>query len=393
MSREKDDEGGIAGAIEGFLSCVVKCLLRYRLTTAAVLAIVGASWWALSSAPSSPDPVDLLTLAVAAIGLYLLNLRLEKQDEQMAMQIEQFSAQTAKEVDDKFHSAIGLLSSGDTSARTGALYSLYHVAVKSDKHRNQVAHVLCAHIRERTVKGGYKESYTAKPSNEVQTAINLLFRETVEGDGLYSQFSGKMSPAHLSDAYLVGADFAGAECQRGIFDGTNCQGANFAGSHCQGASFDGSHCQGATFWDARCQGASFMNTFCQGAFFVETLCQGARFTDAQCQGADFYGGQFQGSYAFSERHRAVLSDRINCGAELDTMLVSGPFSDEAIATIEGVDASMPSEWRERMRGIREASKGAPVMYAKEGLPDGIKTGMLEDTPEIRQIIREIEGGD
>ena len=261
----------IAGTAECLLSCVVNCLLRYKLTV--TLAAIACVWWVLMPSPPSSGAaiqtggnfsnyMNLLTLAVAIVGLYLLNLRLEKQDRQMAMQ-------TEKEVDDRFHSAIELLGNSDISTRTGALYSLYHVAVRSNWYCNQVMHVLCAYVCQRTEEDAYRERHATEPSNEIQTAINLLFRGTVEGKGLYSVFSDKLAPAYLSGAYLAGADFTAAECPKCDFTDANCQGADFAESNCQGAIFR--HAQ------------------CQGASFKEALCQGADFTGANCEDADFAG--------------------------------------------------------------------------------------------------------
>jgi hypothetical protein len=47
-------------------------------------------------------------------------------------------AQDIQRVDDRFHSAINLLGSSETSARTGAGYVLHELALEEDKYRQQI---------------------------------------------------------------------------------------------------------------------------------------------------------------------------------------------------------------------------------------------------------------
>jgi hypothetical protein len=56
----------------------------------------------------------------------------------------------------------------------------------------------------------YQETYTERPSNEIQTTLNLLFKEKERG--LYTQDFAKVTEfprADLSHAYLVKANFRG----------------------------------------------------------------------------------------------------------------------------------------------------------------------------------------
>jgi hypothetical protein len=55
---------------------------------------------------------------IAIIGLYFFYKRLKNQDIQR--------------VDDRFHSAINLLGSSETSARTGAVYVLHELAIMAN---------------------------------------------------------------------------------------------------------------------------------------------------------------------------------------------------------------------------------------------------------------------
>ncbi|CAB5507519.1 hypothetical protein AZO1586I_1889, partial [Bathymodiolus thermophilus thioautotrophic gill symbiont] len=166
---------------------------------------------------------------IAIIGLHLFYQRLKNQEKQIDIQINQ-------RIDERFNSAINLLGSSETSARTGAIYALHELAREEEKYRKQIAQILCSHIRSKTNEEEYQQKHNKRPSNEIQTTINLLFKE--HEHGLYTQDFARVAEfpkADLSHAYLMGANFERAQCQ--------------------GASFYASKCQEADFWDAHCQGA------------------------------------------------------------------------------------------------------------------------------------------
>ena len=123
---------------------------------------------------------------ITIIGLILFYQRLKKQQKQINIQINQLEIQTDQlkiqinqRVDDRFNSAINLLGSSETSARTGAIYALYELAIEEEKYRSQIAQILCSHIRSKTNETEYKDTHRKRPSNEIQTTIDLLFKKKV----------------------------------------------------------------------------------------------------------------------------------------------------------------------------------------------------------------------
>jgi uncharacterized protein YjbI with pentapeptide repeats len=286
---------------------------------------------------------------IAIIGLYFFYQRLEKQQKQIDIQINQ-------RVDDRFNSAISLLGSSETSARTGAIYALYELAIEEEKYRSQIAQILCSHIRSKTNETEYKDTHSERPSNEIQTTIDLLFKEK----GLYGQEFARVvefPKANLSHAYLMGADFTNAwcqgvnfkyaQCQRTFFIGAQCQDASFFMAQCQGANFLLAQCQDASFWMARCQEANFRDAQLQGADFRNTAqLQGADFRNAQCQEADFKGAECQGA-DFE-------------GAKFDRphdIQIKGEISDKAIKAIEDAKPYLDNSWYEKMQKIIKENKG------------------------------------
>ncbi len=287
---------------------------------------------------------------IAIIGLILFFIRLTKQQKQIDIQITQ-------RVDDRFNLAISLLGSSETSARTGAIYALYELAIEEEKYRSQIAQILCSHIRSKTNEKKYKKTHSERPSNEIQTTIDLLFKEKEEG--LYTQYFARVDgfpKANLSHAYLMGADFTDAWCRGADFTDAQCQGAIFMNARCQKADFLVAQCQNAVFINAQCQGASFSDAWCQGADFMSAECQGAGFSDAWCQGADFMSAECQGAGFMSAECQGAGFSNAKFDQPLDIQM-EGEISDKAIKAIEDAQPYLDNYWYEKMQKIIKENKG------------------------------------
>ncbi len=151
-----------------------------------------------------PTLAQMITFFGAIVTLWLLFRRIELQIRQRR--------------DDRFTAAVTLLGNSKTSARTGAVYALYNLALEEEQYRVQVAQILCSHIQSKTGSKNYQEKYSERPSNEIQTAINLLVRDDTQNKGLYLQnFANQLPPPDFSHAYLVKAKFWEAQCQDAKF--------------------------------------------------------------------------------------------------------------------------------------------------------------------------------
>ena len=376
---------------------------------------------------------------IAIIGLKFFLHRLEKQEEQIDLQRKQ-------RTDDRFTTAVELLGSSETSARTGAIYSLYHLAIEDKKYRKEVAQILCSHIRSKTNEPDYKEEHKDRPSNEIQTTIDLLLKDKDGNKGLYCQDFAKRKSfpqANFEYAYLVKADFRSAQCQGANFNRAQCQEAKFNEAQCQKADFWVAQCQGVDFWDAQCQGADFYEAQCQGADFLNAQCQGANFNHTQCQGAKFIRAQFQGAkFIRAQFQRAIFNhaqfqgadfsaaqcqgahfylaqcqgayfsaaqcqgakfyktqcqgayagdyytkfkNRIGKETELETLQFAGELDEEVIEKIEEAKNYLSAEWYQKMQEIIKDNKGKKADYT---IPEGIITDELADNTENRAIAEE-----
>ena len=327
---------------------------------------------------------------IVIIGLYFFYQRLEKQQKQIDIQINQ-------RVDERFNSAISLLGSSETSARTGAIYALHELAIEEEKYRSQIAQILCSHIRSKTNELEYQKNHGIRPkidallepeknqidrpSNEIQTTINLLFKEKEEG--LYTQDFARVDgfpKANLSHAYLIGADFISAQCQKANFTNALCKGVDFEYAQCQGVDFRSAQCQKANFSNAQCQGVDFTNAWCQGengqyqganaqcqkANFVMAQCQGANFTNALCQDVNFWVAQCQGVDFTNAQLQGVDFQGTGCqginlkDAEYDKQIEFrsiGEINYIAINAIEDAKPYLHKSWYEKMQQIIEENKG------------------------------------
>ena len=133
--------------------------------------------------------ISIVSGVIAIVGLILFYQRLKKQEEQIDLQRKQ-------RTDDRFTTAVNLLGSSETSARTGAIYSLYHLAIEDKKYRKEVAQILCSHIRSKTNEPDYQKEHEKKPSNEIQTTIDLLLKDKNGNKGLYCQDFAKEKIFH-----------------------------------------------------------------------------------------------------------------------------------------------------------------------------------------------------
>jgi len=156
----------------------------------------------------------ILTQKRMTVQEQLLNEQEEQYIRQIETQYKQFKEQTDKQVeqikilqkqsrDSRFSSGVELLGNTNESARIGGAFNLYFLAKEFKEYRKPVCEILCAHVRTITTKQEYKIKYTEKPSNEIQTILDLFFKEEY---GLFFDNCDK----NLAEAIFNGADLSEA---------------------------------------------------------------------------------------------------------------------------------------------------------------------------------------
>ena len=194
---------------------------------------------------------------------------------------------------ERLKNAIEHLGHESDSVRLGGAYELFHLARDTEEARDTkdlcqtVMDILCAHIRRTTSDKNYQDNYKSKPSEEIESLLNLLFRqehEVFKGCHIDLRESW-LNRAMLRSARLQGALLTGAWLQGAFLCQARLQGADLYKAHLQRAELSKTHLQGANLYGAHLQGAKLSKTHLQGADLYGAHLQGAYLRGAQLQGA------------------------------------------------------------------------------------------------------------
>ena len=200
---------------------------------------------------------------------------------------------------ERFRNAIEHLGHESDSVRLGGAYELFHLAQDTEDLRQTVLDILCAHIRRTTSEDEYQKKHkvpedvdpeevedVSKPSEEVQSLLNLLFVQD------HDVFKGLR--ADLGGSWMSGADLRTARLESAVLVGVDLQEANLTRANLQGANLDGAQLQGVDLKGANLQRANVTWTHLERTNLKETNLQGADLTRANLQGVDLKGANLQG---------------------------------------------------------------------------------------------------
>ena len=228
------------------------------------------------------DRKDFFTVWIAlfgaigiAINIYQNHRRTTNQDIQLIKQTEQLELQSKSQRDSRFSKGVELLGNANESARTGAAYSLFFL-VKDypEEFAKPVFEILCSHVRSITTTEEYKKNNNKRPSNEIQSILNSLFKnQSLDLDGsfwseereqeedeeyirntIFKDFSPNLSHSYLKYADLIGANLYGAQ-----FSNSNLEEAFLAGSCLKESMFIKSTLIGAKIHGANLSGSYFLS--------------------------------------------------------------------------------------------------------------------------------------
>lgn len=148
-------------------------------------------------------------------NIILTQQRMTEQQRQFKTQIKkqnkQIKIQQKQMRDNRFASGVKLLGNSNESTRIGGAYNLYFLARDFEEYRESACEILCAHVRTKTGEEDYPEKYKDKPSNEIQTIINLLFKEEYK-------LIFKECEKNLKGTFLNGVSFFRAKLNRARFN-------------------------------------------------------------------------------------------------------------------------------------------------------------------------------
>ena len=252
---------------------------------------------------------------------------------------------------ERLKNAIEHLGSPADSVRLGGIYELFHLAEDTIEWRQTILDILCAHIRRTTSEKKYQDKYQRKPSEEIQSMLNLLFLQKHE------IFKGLR--VALDGSWLNGAHLSTARLQNVILKRTYLQGANLSRAQLQGAALSRAQLSGANLEEAQLQGSYLVGAVLQGAFLIRTQFQKAILVGAQLQGANLSNAQLQEAVLSKAQlqnailKQAQLQGASLSGAQLQNVRLNGAQLQNAIlkrAQLQGANISNARLQGSRLNG-------------------------------------------
>ncbi len=302
---------------------------------------------------------------------------------------------------DRLKNAIEHLGHESDSVRLGGAYELFHLAEDMQELCQTVLDILCAHIRWTTGESKYREVHKAKPSEEIQSLLTLLFVQP-HGvfDGCHINLQGSwLNGADLSRSHLNGADFTEANLQGTSFYEARLHGALMLKARMQGADLVRSLSNGTILCGARLQGTNLGRACLRGADLFEAQMQGVNLAFAQMQGATIGGAQLQGANLadaelqgvrceedISESFEQCVRQSIGQESDLSWVIFGGGL--KTLKDIDSLVENLPDDEAHRLRESLKSHIGQPESYE---LPkdSGVITGAYTEN-EAKKWIAEYE---
>ena len=238
---------------------------------------------------------------------------------------------------ERLKNAIEHLGHDKDSVRLGGAYELFHLARDTKDLRQTVLDILCAHIRRMTdEEGNYRAKHWSKPSEEVQSLLNLLF---VQNHDVFGDFhvdlqgtwlkganlqGARLEKADLTEAYLCGVALVGANLREANMTKVHLQEADLTKAQMQKAILKRARMQGACLNRVRLHEAQLYGAQMQGAKLIAARMQGAFLLHAEMQAADLYGAKLQLAILTDVKLQAarLVGARLQ-GATLDGVYLGG----------------------------------------------------------------------
>ena len=295
---------------------------------------------------------------------------------------------------ERLKSAIEHLGNASDSVRLGGVYELFHLAEDEKKWSKTILDILCAHIRQTTSEKKYREKYSSKPSEEIQSMLTLLFvqeHEIFKGleinlqgswlrgarlsearlQGAYLReaqlqgailfdaqlqeavlFEAKLQRSRLLRAQLQNADLSSIKLQEANLVLAQLQGADLSNAQLQGADLSNVQLQGTFLLEAQLQGAVLSMAQLQGAVLVEAQLQGAILVKAQLQGADLFDAKLRGvtcQFSHGGLFKERIENRVGQNSDLSGIIFAGGLTQENLDTlVKGLTDHSAKDLREKL---------------------------------------------
>ncbi len=268
----------------------------------------------------------------------------------------------------RLRNAIQHLGHKTVSVRLGGAYELFHLVEEKDMEnlRQTVLDILCAHIRQKTGTAKYREVHKARPSEEIQSLLFLLFMRP------HDVFKG--CSIDLRESWLNGADLSSARLSGAILTEARLQGAYLKDARLDGAFLKLARLQSADLRDARLLGAVLHWAGLQGADLSRASLHGASLGGAGLQETNLTGTRLHGVKSwtnlrtFAERiQEAVDQEGTLFGAERNlagakfsgglTVAGGGHTADSVPQNLDSIVDGLDGESADNLRACLQQNLG------------------------------------
>lgn len=248
------------------------------------------------------------------------NKQLEKQAEQIQLQGTQLELQNKSQRDSRFSKGVELLGNANESARTGAAYSLFFLAKDyPEEFAKPVFEILCSHVRSITNTEEYKRNNNERPSNEIQSILDLLFRDD-QSKLIFNGLKANLAYSYLNRAKLSEANLSEANLFQSNLSRANLTKVNLFQSNLSVTNLSGADLSGSDLSDARSFKANLSGTDLSGANLSKTILFQANLSEANLSEANLFQANLS---------NASLSESYLSGASLFKVILSGAILSNA----------------------------------------------------------------
>jgi len=197
----------------------------------------------------------------------------------------QISNQDKQLLHTRFSSGVELLGNQNESARIGGAYNLYFLASENPEYVEPVCEILCAHLRTITGKKEYREKYDEKSSNEIQTILDLLFKEK-NGKLIFDKCKKNLRGVYFNGINLREATLSHVDFRvETILNDVDFADATL--SHVDFAWGDNT-LSNVAFFDATLSHVRFRQVSLNSVYFSEATLSGVEFSGVEFSSVSFY---------------------------------------------------------------------------------------------------------
>ncbi len=220
----------------------------------------------------------------------------------------------------RFKNAIDQLGDDKNPIVLGGIYTLHRIAVEDSTYTESVFKILCAYVRDTTKSAEYQEAYEKKPSEPIQTILELLCINEEDFKVYYK--SGEKLVLNFANVYLRGADLQKSSLIGARLEMANLKGAMLANANLTGIVLHSANLEGAILPSANLAGAFLYNANLAKAVLSGSDLRGAFLYNADLENTYLSKTDLRGAYSSIDnlRENVFLKERIESRMDKETDL-------------------------------------------------------------------------